>query len=246
VTELMTEEVFSAITTAAITSDERFARLAVAWIDRGLRELFPGIRAHLEHGPKPNRDALRDPTAAWGQPHSWWAGMITRPNPRANTRVALYSQPAWQKFIATVSKAPHSAELEIWKLDAAGRPGIAMARIGAHQFRWGPGWAEFSLSISRPLADWDASADLQNAWVDFLRQQVELQESSFGNIADDNISSKTALELTLGHSRIDTIPGSGQDLRGYSWPRSVARGSYSGWGVSIHCTAQARSRRWCR
>lgn len=58
---------------------------------------------------------------------------------------------------------------------------------------------------------------VQEAFVEFLSEFSERAQAAFGNAADDNDRSQTALEMVLPGSPDDGVLRSAEVLRGYSW-----------------------------
>jgi hypothetical protein len=197
--------------------DGRYLELARAWVEGALSEALPECAEALRSGQRLNLDANSDVSVPRGEPNALWAGLITRSTPQGRKRVSVFTEKSWDKFLAGLAKEPYRAELEMCALDDKGFPTQAMARVGVEHVQDNPDWLQFEVVATDSLCRWRGVPQLQTDWVSFVRRQAELQKCTFGNIANDNVGERTALEENLLADPAETVPESREVLRGYSW-----------------------------
>ncbi|MGP3966097.1 hypothetical protein [Streptomyces sp. 6N223] len=90
--------------------------------------------------------------------------------------------------------------------------------VGFHRLPDAVGWARFGISAPAALLPWPGSAAIQRQWTAFLAPWAVRLNAGYGHLSDDaDLVWGTALERMLSLFPEETVPRSGETLRGYSW-----------------------------
>ncbi|MFC6931017.1 hypothetical protein ACFQHO_12215 [Actinomadura yumaensis] len=152
-----------------------------------------------------------------------WAGLITQAEPLGRKKVSVYSPDSWEKFLRSADTHFHQIEIQLFGLKENGFPGSDCAHIGVERVVGATEWFIFNMRATDSLISWSAFPELQEKRVGFLREQAELQHSTFGNVTNDNMGDRTALETGIGRYMPECAEESVDTLRSYSWTTVCSR-----------------------
>jgi len=146
---------------------------------------------------------------------------IGREDPVFGKRRTLYSEKAWPRFLARLAEHPFSAGVSLTPLDDRGFPlHKELAYFNVVRDAVSPAWTSFEFTVPAVYTGWPGSAEMQDRWTAFVRNQAALVGACAGGMTDDRGPGDTALERATGSWA--WISESCQVLRGYTWVTVVA------------------------
>lgn len=202
---------------------EDFARSATAWLTEARAELFPEYEPGLAAEPAAPGPDEGNPDAPWGPSHGVSAHLLIQRNPRgANMRRTRYTRRTWQRLLSSLatSSAPYKCVLLMYPLDARGHPVEPEHAVSVefHRLSDAPEWTRFAASAPAALVPWRGSDAIQQRWIEALNAWSVRLNATYGHATDDaDTAYGTALERMLSLTPDETVPHSGETLRGYAW-----------------------------
>lgn len=206
---------------------ERFAEIALGWLNGAARFLDAELVDELAATPKPLHDGPDDPEGPWGPP----GGAVGRlsvhgqmgSGPRLNFRHRGASAAGWRWLAAQLRQPPVGADVHVNRLGDEGFPqSFIHLSISSHPL--GPGW----LRLYQEIASGAMTPDAQASALALLDRFADRIGPSFGQIGVDHPFGETTLEhcLPSAYGRNQpwrSIVQSRQWLRGYTWVTVLAK-----------------------
>lgn len=139
---------------AEMPAGERYAEAARGWLDGVLEEVFPDLRDGLRTRPSTRRISRHWDDGPAGEPGQvrgeLEVGMTAR-----RSRMAVFTEAAWQRFLGSLGKSPATASLNIRVIGEDGYLSDGEADIRVTRPEEEPGWARFTFSAP-PYFTWQA------------------------------------------------------------------------------------------
>ncbi len=139
---------------AELPAGERYAEAARGWLDGVLAEVFPDLLEGLRTRPSTrviNLDWDDEPEGEPGQVR----GEIRVGRTAWRSRVTVFTEAAWRRFLGSLDKSPAVASLGIRVVGEDGYLSDGGAEIRVVRPEEEPGWVRFSLQAS-PWFIWEA------------------------------------------------------------------------------------------
>jgi hypothetical protein len=213
-------------------TEDRFAEVAMQWLDEGSRTLADDVRAELDLDPQPPWQIPDDPSAAYGPPGSAWGQLqVARETMTAGRALRHAKRPAsakgWHWFGQQLRQPPFGALVYLHRLGDEGQP-VSGCHLNIQAYSQAPGWIRLYRDLdSDALTSQVHGLERQRLWVDLLRSHADRLNPSYGQIGPIFNNSDTNLETCLpvdyGRNRPwNTIVESRRFLRGYTWVTILA------------------------
>jgi hypothetical protein len=173
---------------AEMPAGERYAEAARGWLEGVLGELFPDLRDGLQNRPSTPRISKYWDEGPEGEPGQV-RGEIEVAMTAGRSRTTVFTDAAWQRFLASLSKSPAIASLSIRVIGQDGYLSDDGAEIKVARHEEEPGWARFTFqapplfmwrarditsavvtTLPGPGGGWAGSAELQGRWAEAVRR----------------------------------------------------------------------------